>query len=56
MAFLGYISIFLIACAILCGLWMKFKPDNNDVNFHAGLSMVTLVVCLVTIITYLVKF
>lgn len=55
MKILGIVSIILIACALLCGLWMKFKPGENDVNFHAGLSIGTLVVCLVTIVLYMLK-
>ena len=55
MAFLGYMSVFMIACSLLCGLWMKFKPGKKDVNFHAVLSIATLLMCLITIIVYLNK-
>lgn len=55
MKILGFVSIVLIACALLCGLWMKFRPDGNDVHFHATLSIATLLVCLVTIILYMIK-
>lgn len=55
MKILGFISVVLIACALLCGFWMKFKPDGNDVHFHAALSIATLLVCFVTIILYMVK-
>ena len=55
MKILGIISIILIACAMLCGLWLKFAPGEKDANFHAKLSIGTLLFCLVTIILYMVK-
>lgn len=55
MKILSWISIILIACALLCGLWMKFGPGEKDAGFHAMLSIVTLLVCLVTVILYLIK-
>ena len=58
MKILGVISIILIACAMLCGLWMKFGPvvsGEKDTNFHAMLSIGTLLFCLVTIILYMIK-
>ena len=55
MKILGIISIILIACAMLCGLWMKFGPGEKDANFHAMLSIGTLLCCLVTIILYMIK-
>jgi len=59
MKILGIISIILIACAMLCGLWLKFapRPDNfqEGANFHAMLSIGTLLFCLVTIILYMIK-
>ena len=55
MKILGIISIILIACAMLCGLWLKFAPGEKDANFHAMLSIGTLLFCLVTIILYMVK-
>jgi len=54
MKILAWISIFLCACSILCGLWMKFGPGDKDVSFHAILILITLAVCLVTIILFLV--
>lgn len=55
MKILGILSIILIVCSLICGLWMKFKPVEGDVNFHSKLSIGTLVMCMVTIIIYMVK-
>ena len=55
MKILSWISIVMIACALLCGLWMKFVPGDKDVNFHAMLSIATILVCLVTIVLYIIK-
>lgn len=55
MKILGWISIGLVACTMLCGLWMKFGPGEKDANFHAMLSIGTILVCLVTIILYMFK-
>jgi Mg2+ and Co2+ transporter CorA len=55
MKVLGWISIILIACTLLCGLWMKFAPGEKDVNFHVILSISTILVCLITIILYMIK-
>lgn len=52
---LGWISVILIACTLLCGLWMKLAPGEKDVNFHAMMSIGTIVVCLITIILFLVR-
>jgi cytochrome b561 len=59
MKILGWISIILIACSMLCGLWLKYAPRSENfqegVNFHAMLSISTLLICLLTIILYMVK-
>lgn len=55
MKMLGWGSIILIACTLLCGLWMKFGPGEKDTNFHAMLSIATLLFSLVTIILYMIK-
>jgi len=55
MKIIGIISIVAIASTLLCGLWMKFGPGEKDVNFHAMLSIGTILLCLVTIILYMVK-
>lgn len=54
MKIMGILSIILIACALICGLWMRSHPGEGDKNFHAGLSMATLGVCIVTIILYMI--
>lgn len=55
MKILGWVSIILIACTMLCGLWMKFGPGEKDANFHGMLSIGTILLCLVTIILYMFK-
>lgn len=55
MKILGWISIILIACALICGLWMKFTPGEKDTRFHATLSIITILFCLITIVVYMVK-
>lgn len=55
MKLLGWISIIMIACTLLCGLWMKFAVGDKDVNFHAMLSIATMVVCLVTMILFMMR-
>lgn len=55
MKILGVISVIAIACTLLCGLWMKFGPGEKDANFHAMLSIGTILLCLVTIILYMIK-
>jgi len=55
MKILSWASVMMIACTLLCGLWMKFAPVDNDVNFHAVLSIATMVVCLITIILFMVR-
>lgn len=54
MKILSWISIVMIACALRCGLWMKFAPGDKDVNFHAMLSIATILICLVTIMLYMI--
>lgn len=55
MKVLGVISIVLIVCTLICGLWMKFGPGEKDKNFHAWLSIGTILVCLITIVCYMFK-
>jgi hypothetical protein len=55
MIILGWISIILIACTLLCGLWMLFSSGEKDAKFHAILSISTIVFCLITIILYMAK-
>lgn len=55
MKIMGVISIILIACSMLCGLWMKFGPGEKDGNFHMMLSIATMLFCLVTIILFMFK-
>ncbi len=55
MKFLGIISIIAIACTLICGFWMKYGPGEKDVNFHMVLSAGTILLCLVTIVVYMIK-
>lgn len=55
MKILSWSSIVLIACTLLCGLWMKFAPGEKDVNFHAMLSTITLCICAATIILSMIR-
>jgi len=55
MKILGIISIVAIALCLLCGLWMKYGPGEKDANFHGMLSIGTVLLCLVTIILYMIK-
>ena len=55
MKILSWISVILLACTLLCGLWMRFASGDNDVNFHAMLSIGTMAVCLITIILFMVR-
>ena len=52
---LEIVSIILIVCALICGLWMKIYPQGYDVNFHIWLSIAALVSDLVTILLFLFK-
>ena len=52
---LGIVSVILIVCALICGLWMKIHPQGYDVNFHIWLSVVALASALVTILLFLFK-
>lgn len=53
---LGIVSIILIVCALICGLWMKTHPQGYDVNFHIWLPIAALVSALVTIVLFLLKW
>lgn len=55
MKILGWVSIVMIVCTLICGLWMKFAPGEKDVNFHMMLSIVSILVSLVTIVIYMIK-
>lgn len=52
---IGVVSILLLICTIICGLWIKFHPVGNDLNFHFKLSIITVILSLVTIILFMIK-
>ena len=55
MKILGIISIVAIVISLICGLWMKWGSGQKDANFHGMLSLGTLLLCLATIILYMLK-
>lgn len=55
MIILSWIAIILMACTLLCGLWMKFGPGKKNGMFHGMLSVITILVSLVTIILFMVR-
>ena len=52
---IGVVSIILLISTIICGLWIKFNPVGNDLNFHFKLSIITVILALVTIILFMIK-
>ena len=55
MKILGILSIILIVCALICGLWIKFNPQGNDMNFHFLLSLSAMLLALITILFFVIK-
>jgi len=55
MKILGIITLIMLACTLLCGLWMKFGPGEKDAGFHGMLSIATILLAIVTIIIFIVK-
>lgn len=51
---LGVISIVLLICTIICGLWIKSNPIS-DLKFHFTLSLSTVLISLITIILFMFK-
>jgi hypothetical protein len=49
---MGGISILLLVCTLICGLWIRVHP-SGDVRFHATLSITAVVVALITIVLFL---
>ena len=52
---MGIISIVLLVCTIICGLWIKFHPKGNDMRFHFKLSLLAVIISLLTIILFMFK-
>ncbi len=52
---LGVSSIILLISTIICGLWIKFHPVGNDLNFHFKLSIASVILSLITIILFMIK-
>ncbi|WP_156946292.1 hypothetical protein [Clostridium akagii] len=44
---MGLVSIVLLISTIICGLWIKFHPVGNDLNFHFKLSIITVILALI---------
>lgn len=53
---LGIASVVLLLCTILCGLWVKFHPEGNDMNFHFLLSISSVCVSLLTIVLFMFQY
>ncbi|MFV0516592.1 MAG: hypothetical protein ACK5MV_04285 [Aminipila sp.] len=51
---MGGISIILLICTIICGLWIRFHPQE-DMQFHFVLSLATVVISLLTIVLFMLK-
>lgn len=51
---MGIVSILLLLCTIICGLWIKAHPEGNDLNFHSILSLASVLVSLITIILFMI--
>ncbi len=51
---MGGISILLLICTIICGLWIRFHPQE-DMQFHFVLSLATVVISLLTIVLFMLK-
>lgn len=55
MKLMGILSIILIVCSMICGVWMYLNPGQGSVRFHAGLSGSAMVISLVSIVLYMIK-
>ena len=55
MKLLGIITLIALACAVICGTWMKANPGMGSVSFHAALSCTAAGLSALTIILYMVK-
>ncbi|MCC0647069.1 hypothetical protein [Clostridioides sp. ZZV15-6598] len=53
--FIGIISAVLLACTIICGLWIKLNNRNNDSNSHFTFSILSIVFSLLIVVSFLVK-
>lgn len=51
---MGSISILLLVCTTICGVWIKFHPQD-DIQFHFLLSLTTVGISLLTIILFMMK-
>lgn len=49
---MGILSIVLLLCTIICGLWIKFHPQE-DIQFHFMLSFITVIMSLFTIVLFM---
>ncbi len=51
---MGGISILLLIFTMICGLWIRFNPQE-DMQFHFVLSLSTVVMSLLTIVLFMLK-
>lgn len=55
MKIIAIISIVFLVSTLICGLWVKFHPQGNDMNFHFWLSLSTVILSLITIALFMIK-
>lgn len=55
MKVLGIVSLILIACALLCGLWIRFHPQGSDMRFHFFLSLAAMLFAFITIMLFMIR-
>lgn len=53
MRILGIASLVLLACTVICGLWIRKNPVD-DKSFHFVLSLASVILSFVTILLYMV--
>lgn len=51
---LGIVSIILLCCTLLCGLWVGSHPIS-DLKFHAMLSAISVVIAIITQMIFMFK-
>lgn len=53
MRILGIASLVLLACTIICGLWIRKNPID-DKSFHFALSLASVILSFVTILLFMI--
>lgn len=55
MKLLGIVTMIVIACAFICGMWMKANPGQGSLTFHSAISMAAMGLAALTILLYMLK-